>query len=315
MISTLLLKILFRQRYWTSSTIPMIQKQLLRHHSTMTMDPEQFQWDEELQQFVDWLDDSSMLSFGESYPPKRQPFVSLFAQKRFIKSTGKSNNYSLGDVVLMPSVLKFDMKCLRPAVIIGISCDEGGQLDLMYTCPLKKYVPNRENTAKYVESISVLDATPGTLSFDSLILVDRGGFTDTNSIRKKCGVINSNLLQKQALDYMTSIQQQFHDKQYYQPLFSTMLLSRHCLMLPEESCGDQLRTKEQLGYIVFSGYDRSDYGSAQGFYITIQSSTKLDYVNLRIETYIDSIREYITTMSDDVYYKQREGYIIKKLEI
>ncbi|CAF1187993.1 unnamed protein product, partial [Didymodactylos carnosus] len=124
-----------------------------------------------------------------------------------------------------------------------------------------------------------------------------------------------NLTKEQALDYMTSIQQQFHDKQYYQPLFSTMLLSRHCLMLPEESCGDQLRTKEQLGYIVFSGYDRSDYGSAQGFYITIQSSTKLDYVNLRIETYIDSIREYITTMSDDVYYKQREGYIIKKLEI
>ncbi|CAF1672225.1 unnamed protein product, partial [Didymodactylos carnosus] len=85
--------------------------------------------------------------------------------------------------------------------------------------------------------------------------------------------------------------------------------------LVKESCGDQLRTKEQLGYIVFSGYDRSDCGSAQGFYITIQSSSKLDYVNLRTETYIDSITEYITTMSDDVYYKQREGYIIKKLEI
>ncbi|CAF0843089.1 unnamed protein product [Didymodactylos carnosus] len=167
-----------------------------------------------------------------------------------------------------------------------------------------------------------------------------------------------NLTKEQALDYMTNIQQQFHNKQYYQPLFPTMLVNHRSLILPEgcnyaykqtndahqicaieiylqcfeqtlknnaimelfchlvkESCGDQLRTKEQLGYVVFSGYERSDSGNSQGFYITIQSSLKLDYVNLRIETYIDSIREYITTMSDDIYCKQREGYIIKKLEI
>ncbi|CAF0885381.1 unnamed protein product [Adineta steineri] len=81
-----------------------------------------------------------------------------------------------------------------------------------------------------------------------------------------------------------------------------------------EPCFDQLRTKEQLGYVVSSGTRRSR-GGVQGFEVIVQSARKLDHVNQRIELFIDSIRDYIMNMSDDLFKKQREGYMVKKVEI
>ncbi|CAF4088608.1 unnamed protein product, partial [Adineta steineri] len=72
--------------------------------------------------------------------------------------------------------------------------------------------------------------------------------------------------------------------------------------------------KEQLGYIVSSGACRS-LGGVQGFAVIVQSARKLDHVNQRIELFIDSMRDYILNMPDDVFKKQREGYMVKKLEI
>ncbi|UJR18241.1 hypothetical protein I4U23_005141 [Adineta vaga] len=83
--------------------------------------------------------------------------------------------------------------------------------------------------------------------------------------------------------------------------------------LIHEACFNQLRTKEQLGYIVQSGVYRI-YG-AQGIQIIIQSTSELDYLNQRIELFLDSIREYIEQMSDDEFRKQRDAFIIKSTEI
>jgi insulysin len=58
--------------------------------------------------------------------------------------------------------------------------------------------------------------------------------------------------------------------------------------LVDEPCFDQLRTKEQLGYIVSSSARRSR--GVQGFRVIVQSARELDYVNQRIELFIDSIR-------------------------
>ncbi|CAF3107542.1 unnamed protein product, partial [Rotaria sp. Silwood2] len=55
-----------------------------------------------------------------------------------------------------------------------------------------------------------------------------------------------------------------------------------------ERCFNQLRTKEQLGYIVFSGVSRSH--GVQGFEIIVQTSLELDLVDQRIELFIDSIQ-------------------------
>jgi insulysin len=58
--------------------------------------------------------------------------------------------------------------------------------------------------------------------------------------------------------------------------------------LVDEPCFDQLRTKEQLGYIVNSGVRRSR--GVQGFRVIVQSSRELDHVNRRIELFLDSVR-------------------------
>ncbi|CAF4223323.1 unnamed protein product, partial [Rotaria sordida] len=83
--------------------------------------------------------------------------------------------------------------------------------------------------------------------------------------------------------------------------------------LVKQPCFNQLRTKEQLGYIINSQVWRSY--DVQGFSVTVQSARELDYINQRIELFIDSIRDYITTMSDELFKKQCEGYIVKKVEV
>ncbi|CAF3867523.1 unnamed protein product [Adineta steineri] len=100
---------------------------------------------------------------------------------------------------------------------------------------------------------------------------------------------------------------------FQQTLENNALLELFCHFIGEP-CFDQLRTKEQLGYVVKSGACRS-LGGVQGFRVIVQSARKLDHVNQRIELFIDSIRDYILNMPDDIFKKQREGYMVKKVEI
>jgi secreted Zn-dependent insulinase-like peptidase len=74
---------------------------------------------------------------------------------------------------------------------------------------------------------------------------------------------------------------------FQQTLENNALLELFCHLV-EERCFDQLRTKEQLGYIASSSARRSR--GVQGFSVTVQSSRELDHVNQRIELFIDSIK-------------------------
>ncbi|CAF2706664.1 unnamed protein product [Rotaria sp. Silwood2] len=165
-----------------------------------------------------------------------------------------------------------------------------------------------------------------------------------------------NLTKNQAIEYMTSVEQKFQEKRFYQPLFPGMWFNQRELILPDgcnyaytmlndahklhaievylqcfqqtfennallelfchlvdEPCFDQLRTKEQLGYVVSAGTRRSR--GVQGFRVIVQSAREPDYINQRIELFIDSIKEYISTMPDELFKKQREGYMVKKVEV
>lgn len=76
--------------------------------------------------------------------------------------------------------------------------------------------------------------------------------------------------------------------QCFQQTFENNALLELFCHLVEEPCFDQLRTKEQLGYIVSAGGRRSR--GVQGFRVIVQSSRDLEYVNQRIELYIDTMR-------------------------
>lgn len=85
-----------------------------------------------------------------------------------------------------------------------------------------------------------------------------------------------------------------------------------CVIL-HEPCFNQLRTKEQLGYVVFSGYrlNRSYFGLR----ILVQSERPCDYLEFRIEKFLEKFgkKNLGKSFSDDAFAKFKEALKLKKL--
>ncbi|CAF1466374.1 unnamed protein product [Rotaria sordida] len=135
-----------------------------------------------------------------------------------------------------------------------------------------------------------------------------------------------NLTKNQAIEYMTLVEQKFQEKSFYQPLFPSMWFNQRELILPDgcnyaytmfndayklnaiviylQCFQETLENNALLG--LFSYLLWRSCG-VQGFSVTVQSTRELGYINQRIELFIDSIRNYISTMSDELFKKQREG--------
>lgn len=79
-----------------------------------------------------------------------------------------------------------------------------------------------------------------------------------------------------------------------------------------ESCYNQLRTKEQLGYIVFSGVRRSN--GAQGFRVIVQSERHPDYLDSRIEAFLASLDQELQQLTAEEFNTQVEALATKRLE-
>ncbi|ODQ53020.1 a-pheromone processing metallopeptidase Ste23 [Saitoella complicata NRRL Y-17804] len=87
-----------------------------------------------------------------------------------------------------------------------------------------------------------------------------------------------------------------------------MLLSQ----IANEPCFDQLRTKEQLGYSVWSGARKTT--TAMGFRVIIQSERNTDYLESRIESFLVQLRGIIADMKDEEYQTHVKSIIDKKTE-
>jgi insulysin len=80
-----------------------------------------------------------------------------------------------------------------------------------------------------------------------------------------------------------------------------------------EQCYDQLRTKEQLGYIVWSG-TRSSCG-VEGWRVTVQSAVKDPiYLDQRIESFIQNSKERLDKLPEEQFKKFVTAKIVKYLE-
>ncbi|KAK2769677.1 a-pheromone processing metallopeptidase ste23 [Colletotrichum kahawae] len=88
----------------------------------------------------------------------------------------------------------------------------------------------------------------------------------------------------------------------------TLLLGQ---MIPEPAF-DQLRTKEQLGYIVFSGY--LSFSTTCGFCFTIQSEKNPGYLEWRIEEFLKSFSKTLESMSEATFKDQKQSLISERLE-
>ncbi|TPX31670.1 hypothetical protein SmJEL517_g05085 [Synchytrium microbalum] len=82
--------------------------------------------------------------------------------------------------------------------------------------------------------------------------------------------------------------------------------------LIQEPCFDQLRTKEQLGYMVFSGLRKMNGNNFVR--VIIQSEKDPAFLETRIEAFWVSMRATIETMSDDDFARQRQSLVSKLLE-
>ena len=80
----------------------------------------------------------------------------------------------------------------------------------------------------------------------------------------------------------------------------------------KERCFTQLRTKEQLGYIVKSLVRRSN--GAQGIKIVVQSEWEPKYLDARIEAFIASLEESIEQMEVSEFNSHVEALATKRLE-
>lgn len=81
----------------------------------------------------------------------------------------------------------------------------------------------------------------------------------------------------------------------------------------KDQCYDTLRTNEQLGYVVWSGY-RSVNG-VHGLRVLVQSSVKdPNYLDERIETFLLAFKTKLDAMSEEEFSKFRNSRVIKTLE-
>lgn len=79
-----------------------------------------------------------------------------------------------------------------------------------------------------------------------------------------------------------------------------------------EPAFDQLRTKEQLGYVVFTGM-RSLF-TTSGFRFLIQSERTPQYLDTRIEAFLTRFSETLAEMSDADFEGHKRSVIVKRLE-
>lgn len=83
--------------------------------------------------------------------------------------------------------------------------------------------------------------------------------------------------------------------------------------LISDPCFTQLRTNEQLGYMVFSG--KSDGRGILGLRIIVQSGDHpADYLDQRIEAFLELFRGTLANMPEDQFDTNRKAVIAKRLE-
>ncbi|KAI9136484.1 Metalloenzyme, LuxS/M16 peptidase-like protein [Paraphysoderma sedebokerense] len=82
--------------------------------------------------------------------------------------------------------------------------------------------------------------------------------------------------------------------------------------IAQEPCFDSLRTREQLGYLVFSGVVR--HSTMTGFRVLIQSERDSVYLENRIVEFLKKLRTILQSMPDAEFIQHVNSLIAKKTE-
>uniref|UniRef100_A0A8C9L9A5 Insulin-degrading enzyme n=1 Tax=Pavo cristatus TaxID=9049 RepID=A0A8C9L9A5_PAVCR len=125
-------------------------------------------------------------------------------------------------------------------------------------------------------------------------LPDRGWFVyqQRNEVHNNCGI---------EIYYQTDMQSTSEN----------MFLELFCQII-SEPCFNTLRTKEQLGYIVFSGPRRAN--GIQGLRFIIQSEKPPHYLESRVEAFLKTMEKCIEDMTEEAFQKHIQALAIRRLD-
>ncbi|XP_063818112.1 insulin-degrading enzyme isoform X1 [Pseudophryne corroboree] len=125
-------------------------------------------------------------------------------------------------------------------------------------------------------------------------LPDKGWFVyqQRNEVHNNCGI---------EIYYQTDMQNTSEN----------MLLELFCQIIAEP-CFNTLRTKEQLGYIVFSGPRRAN--GVQGLRFIIQSEKPPHYLESRVEAFLKTTEKSLEEMSDEAFQKHIQALALRRLD-
>ncbi|KAI9355143.1 Metalloenzyme, LuxS/M16 peptidase-like protein [Zopfochytrium polystomum] len=82
--------------------------------------------------------------------------------------------------------------------------------------------------------------------------------------------------------------------------------------IAREPAFDTLRTKEQLGYIVFSSAKRQT--GVEAFHIIVQSERDPVYLEQRVEAFLAGMKTFLTDLTDEEFAKHVDAVVFKQLE-
>ena len=82
--------------------------------------------------------------------------------------------------------------------------------------------------------------------------------------------------------------------------------------ITSEPCFDVLRTKEQLGYVVSSGY--KSFLTEMSFRLLVQSERDCDYLESRCDAFLESMEQTLVDMSDEEFERYKSSEIDSRLE-
>ncbi|KAM9326665.1 insulin-degrading enzyme [Gastrophryne carolinensis] len=130
--------------------------------------------------------------------------------------------------------------------------------------------------------------------YRELQLPDKGWFVyqQRNEVHNNCGI---------EIYYQTNMQSTSEN----------MLLELFCQIISEPFF-NTLRTKEQLGYIVFSGLRRAN--GIQGLRFIIQSEKPPHYLESRVEAFLVTTEKSLQEMSDEAFQKHVQALALRRLD-
>ncbi|XP_073452147.1 insulin-degrading enzyme isoform X1 [Aquarana catesbeiana] len=125
-------------------------------------------------------------------------------------------------------------------------------------------------------------------------LPDKGWFVyqQRNEVHNNCGI---------EIYYQTNMQSTSEN----------MFLELFCQIISEPFF-NTLRTKEQLGYIVFSGPRRAN--GIQGLRFIIQSEKPPHYLESRVEAFLKTMEKSLEEMSDEAFQKHVQALALRRLD-